>query len=207
MLGLCCCALALSRCSELELLFIMVHRVLVVASCCRTQASVVAARGLRSCGSQALERTGSVVVGHGLRATSLSGKITPWQWTPFCGLKGLPLSPPGHTRACVCVNTGTSYLSCYSLQRRCQPHAPLTLLILCSASGSSSVLFPLTGRLLEMTTAPSSFRSVSEVTSPGSLPLTSLSRRGLPIPVCPLTLRCFLRSALPCLQVPCLFTV
>ena len=31
-LGLCCCARAFSSCSELELLFIAVHEVLIVAS-------------------------------------------------------------------------------------------------------------------------------------------------------------------------------
>ena len=57
-LGLCCCLWAFSSCREWGLLFVMVHGLLiVVASCCGAQrASVVAARGLRSCGSQALER-------------------------------------------------------------------------------------------------------------------------------------------------------
>ena len=56
MLGLHCCAWAFSSCGERGLLFIAVH----VASRCRAwalgaQASVAVARGLSSCGLQALE--------------------------------------------------------------------------------------------------------------------------------------------------------
>ena len=56
-LGLRCCMQAFSSCSVQGLLFIAVHRLLiVVASRCSAWASVVVARGLRSCGSWALER-------------------------------------------------------------------------------------------------------------------------------------------------------
>ena len=61
-LGLCCCTRAFSNCSERGLLFVVVCGLLiVVASRCRawvlgTRASIVAARGLSSCGSRALER-------------------------------------------------------------------------------------------------------------------------------------------------------
>ena len=54
---------AFSSCSEQGLLFVVVHRrLIVVASLVAstglgTQASVVAARGLSSCGSWALERS------------------------------------------------------------------------------------------------------------------------------------------------------
>ena len=60
-LGLHCCARTFSSCGEQGLLFIAVHGLLiVVASRCRawalgTQASVVVARGLSSCGLRALE--------------------------------------------------------------------------------------------------------------------------------------------------------
>ena len=58
-LGLCCCTWAFSSCGEQGLLFIVVLGLLVaVASHCGawalgTQASVVVARGLSSCGSWA----------------------------------------------------------------------------------------------------------------------------------------------------------
>ena len=61
-LGLCCCTWAFSSCGEQGLLFVVVRGLLiVVASRCRTRvlgtrALVVAARGLSSCGSWALER-------------------------------------------------------------------------------------------------------------------------------------------------------
>ena len=62
-LGLCCCVRAFSSCGERGLLFIAMHRLLIeVASLVAEQgflgarASVVAARGLSSCGSRALER-------------------------------------------------------------------------------------------------------------------------------------------------------
>ena len=62
-LGLRCCVRAFSSCGELGLLFVAVHGLLIaVASLCcgawalGTWASVVAARGLSSCGSRALER-------------------------------------------------------------------------------------------------------------------------------------------------------
>ena len=59
-LGLRCCTWAFSSCGERGLLFIAVHRLLiVVASRCRawalgTQPSVVVAHGLSSCGSRAV---------------------------------------------------------------------------------------------------------------------------------------------------------
>ena len=60
-LGLCCCMWAFSSCGELGLLSIAVHGVLIVVVflCCKAwalaaQASVVVARGLRSCGARAL---------------------------------------------------------------------------------------------------------------------------------------------------------
>ena len=58
-LGLCCCLWAFSSCGEQGLLFVAVHRLLiVVASRCGaqavgTRASVVVARGLSSCGLRA----------------------------------------------------------------------------------------------------------------------------------------------------------
>ena len=61
-LGLRCCARAFSRCGERGLLFITVRRLLTVvashwgAQALCTQASVVAACRLSSCGSWALER-------------------------------------------------------------------------------------------------------------------------------------------------------
>ena len=62
-LDLRCCAQAFSSCSEQGLLFVAVHRLLliVVASRCGAQAlgaqaSVVVAHGLSSCGLRALER-------------------------------------------------------------------------------------------------------------------------------------------------------
>ena len=61
-LGLHCCVWAFSGCGEWGLLFVVVHGlVLVVASRCGawalgTQAPVVVARGLSSCGTRALER-------------------------------------------------------------------------------------------------------------------------------------------------------
>ena len=62
-LGLRCCARAFSSCGEWRLLFVVVHGLLIaVASLCcgawdlGTRASVVAARGLSSCSSRALER-------------------------------------------------------------------------------------------------------------------------------------------------------
>ena len=62
-LGLCCCVWAFSSCGEWGLLFVAVHGLLIaVASLCwgaralGAWASVVAARGLSSCGSRALER-------------------------------------------------------------------------------------------------------------------------------------------------------
>ena len=61
-LGLCCCVQVFSSCGEQGLLFIAVHRLLIVVAslCCAaqdlgTRASVVVARGLSSCGSWALE--------------------------------------------------------------------------------------------------------------------------------------------------------
>ena len=64
-LGLHCCQWAFSTCGEQVLLFVAVCSFLtVVASlCCRAWAlgmwaSAVAARGLSSCGTQALERVG-----------------------------------------------------------------------------------------------------------------------------------------------------
>ena len=62
-LGLCCCTQAFSSCGEQGLLFIAVHRLLIaVASHCGaralgTQASLVVAHSLHSCGSRALERS------------------------------------------------------------------------------------------------------------------------------------------------------
>ena len=62
-LGLCCCTQAFFSCGEQGLLFVVVHGLFIaVASLCcgtwalGTRASVVAARGLSSCGSRALER-------------------------------------------------------------------------------------------------------------------------------------------------------
>ena len=49
-LGLCCCAWAFSSCGEQGLLFVAVHRLLIVV------ASLVVEHGLSSCGSRALER-------------------------------------------------------------------------------------------------------------------------------------------------------
>ena len=75
-LGLRCCVWAFSSCSERGLLFVALSRLLIaVASlCCRaqalgTQAAVVVARGLSSCGSRALEcrlmwHTGLVALWH-----------------------------------------------------------------------------------------------------------------------------------------------
>ena len=64
-LGLRCCAQAFSSCGEWRLHFVVVCGLLIaVASlCCRaralgTRASVVAARGLSSCSTRALEREG-----------------------------------------------------------------------------------------------------------------------------------------------------
>ena len=59
-LGLHCCTWAFSSCGEQGLLCVVCRLLTAVASRCRawalgTQASVVAARGLSSCGSQALE--------------------------------------------------------------------------------------------------------------------------------------------------------
>ena len=61
-LGIRCCVRAFSSCGEQGLLFVAMHRLLIVVAflCCRAralgvQASVVAARGLSSCGSWALE--------------------------------------------------------------------------------------------------------------------------------------------------------
>ena len=61
-LGLRCCARAFSSCGERGLLFVAVHGLLIAGAtlCCSAralgaQASVVVARGLSSCGSQALE--------------------------------------------------------------------------------------------------------------------------------------------------------
>ena len=61
-LGLCCCVQAFSSCSERGLLFVAVHRLLFVVAflCCGaralgTQASVVVAHRLSSCGLRALE--------------------------------------------------------------------------------------------------------------------------------------------------------
>ena len=62
-LGLRCCEWAFSSCGERGLLFVAVRGLLIVVAslCCGAralgvQASVVAARGLSSCGSWALER-------------------------------------------------------------------------------------------------------------------------------------------------------
>ena len=68
MLGLCCCMWAFSSCDEQGysflgwggLLLIVVHRLLIVASCCKAQAlgtpaSVVAAHMLSSCSLQSLD--------------------------------------------------------------------------------------------------------------------------------------------------------
>ena len=59
-LGLCCCARAFSSCGERGLLFVAVHRLLIVVAsiCCGaralgTWASVIVARGLSSCGARA----------------------------------------------------------------------------------------------------------------------------------------------------------
>ena len=71
MLGLCCCTQAFSSCREPRQLLVVVHRLLIaVASFCLaqavgTRASVVKAHRLGSCGSQVLERTGSVAAAHG----------------------------------------------------------------------------------------------------------------------------------------------
>ena len=60
-LGLRCCVQAFFRCGEWGLLFVAVHRLLIVvafrcgARALGTQASVVVARGLSSCGLWALE--------------------------------------------------------------------------------------------------------------------------------------------------------
>ena len=61
-LGFCCCTQAFTSCGEWGLLFLAVRRFLIAMAslCCRawalgTRASVVVARGLSSCGSQALE--------------------------------------------------------------------------------------------------------------------------------------------------------
>ena len=59
-LGLRCCMRAFSRCGERGLLFVVVRRLLIAVACCGAgalgmQASVVVARGLSNCGSQALE--------------------------------------------------------------------------------------------------------------------------------------------------------
>ena len=60
-LGLRCCPWAFSSCSEQGLLFFAVRGLLIaVASCCGAwalgvRASIVAVRGLSSCGSWALE--------------------------------------------------------------------------------------------------------------------------------------------------------
>ena len=62
---LCCCTRAFSSSSVQGLLFVAVHRLLIMVACCRAcalgaWASVVVARGLSSCGSRALEcRLGS----------------------------------------------------------------------------------------------------------------------------------------------------
>ena len=62
-LGLCCCTWAFASCGERGLLLVAVHGLLIVVAslCCRaralgTQASVVVACRLSSCGSLALER-------------------------------------------------------------------------------------------------------------------------------------------------------
>ena len=61
-LGLCCCVRTFSSCGERGLLFVVVCGLLIeVASHCGawslgTRASVVAERGLNSCGSRTLER-------------------------------------------------------------------------------------------------------------------------------------------------------
>ena len=77
MLGLHCCARAFSSCVERGLLFVAVRGLLIAcdgfscgARALGTQASVVVARGLRSCGSRALERRLSSC---GTRASLLHG--------------------------------------------------------------------------------------------------------------------------------------
>ena len=56
-LGLCCCTWAFSSCGERGLLFVAVCGLLIAehSRALGARASVVAARGLSSCGSQALE--------------------------------------------------------------------------------------------------------------------------------------------------------
>ena len=62
-LGLCCCAWAFSSCVKRGLLFVAVHGLLIAVASLVVEhglqahrLSVVVARGLSSCGSQALER-------------------------------------------------------------------------------------------------------------------------------------------------------
>ena len=89
-LGLSCCTRDFSSCGERGLLFVAVHRLLIaVASRCGAwalgaRASVVVARRLSSCGSQALECS-SVVVAHGLSCSMACG-IFPDQGSNLCPL-------------------------------------------------------------------------------------------------------------------------
>ena len=62
-LGLCCCTQAFSSCGKQRLLFVVVHRLLIVV------ASLVE-HGLQTCGLQQLWHMGSVVMARGLQSAS-----------------------------------------------------------------------------------------------------------------------------------------
>ena len=80
-LGLHCCAQAFSSCGERGLLFVVVHRLLIVV------ASLVAEQGSRcagfsSCGTQALERRLSSCGARGLSCSMACGIFPDQGWNP-----------------------------------------------------------------------------------------------------------------------------
>ena len=98
MLGLRYCAWAFSSCGERGLLFVAVHRLLIVlASRCRAQAlgvqaSVVVAHGLSSCGLRALE--------HRLSSCGAGAQLLCGMWDlPGPGLEPVSLALAGRFRS------------------------------------------------------------------------------------------------------------
>ena len=124
-LGLRCCRWAFSSCGERGLLFVAVCRLLIaVAPRCRaralgTRASVVAAHGLSSCGSWALELR--------LRSCGAQASLLRGMWDlPRPGLEPMPpalgdifltTAPPGKSHACIFLNYG--FLRIYAQEWDC----------------------------------------------------------------------------------------
>ena len=80
MLGLCCCMLAFSSCSEQGLLIVVVRGLLIAV------ASLVAEHGLQACGLQQLWYAGSVIVAWELQSTGSVVVVNRLSCSMACGI-------------------------------------------------------------------------------------------------------------------------